>query len=143
MLDVSKEESMLWVKLVRSRDFNMYHLVKSFFSCSTCFLFKSWMLSISFFRDFSSAPIGFDCSFRLKMSFYSFYCSGSYLSFPSTKLFTAFSLFMFYKRSFFCWIWFLISFITLPSYLPLAIFYPNRATFFSIASCLLYDLLNC
>lgn len=95
MLEVRRVESMLWVMLERSFDFMRYHCVKSFFSCYRCFLFSSWMLSMSFFSVFSSLPIGFDCSFRRRMSFYSYYCSGSYFSRPYTRLFTAFSRFMF------------------------------------------------
>lgn len=143
MLEVRREESMLWVRFERSLDLSTYHFVKSFFNCSKCFLLSSCMLSISFFNAFSSAPMGLDCYFKLKISFSSFSCSGSSFSRPYTKLFTAFSRFIFYNLSFLYWIWLLISFITFPSSFPFVIFYPSRATFFSMASCLLYERRNC
>ncbi len=133
IFDVSREESMLWVMLERYLLFKRYHFSKSFFSCSKCFLFKSWMLSMSFFRVLSSAAIGLDCYFRFKISFYKLYCYGFYFYFPYTKEATAFSLLIFYNLSFLYCIFALISFITFPISFPLDIFYPKSATFFYMA----------
>lgn len=98
---------------------------------------------MSFFRVLSSEAMGLDCSFRFKISFYKLYCYGFYFYFPYTKDATAFYLLMFSNLSFLYCIFALISFITFPISFPRDIFYPKSATFFSIASCLLYDRRNC